>query len=189
MKKIGLLGGTFNPIHNGHLALAQSALEALKLDKIIFIPAKVPVHKEPGVLISHRKRFEMVNLAIKRYKNFDISDVEIKREGKSFSIDTVKHFKKVFPKSKLFFIIGSDSYTRLHTWKKIDELNKLVSFVCINRPGTNPKSKDRNCRFLEMPELDISSSFIRRRVSNKLPVGYMLPEAVDSYIKRKKIYI
>ncbi|MGE0269011.1 MAG: nicotinate-nucleotide adenylyltransferase [Candidatus Omnitrophota bacterium] len=188
MKKIGLLGGTFNPIHNGHLALAQTALEGLKLDKVIFIPAKLPVHKEPGVLISAFERFAMVELAIKGYHHFDISDVEIKREGKSYSIDTVKHFKKIFTKDKLFFIIGSDTYARLHTWKKIDELVRLTSFVCINRPGINPRNKEKNCRYLEMPELNISSSYIRKRVSRKLPVGYMLPKDVDLYIKRKKIY-
>lgn len=187
--KIGLLGGTFNPVHNGHLALAQTALEKIKLDKIIFVPAKLPVHKESDRLISASKRFKMVELAIKGYKYFEVSDIELQREGKSYSIDTVNHFRKIFTGDKLFFIIGSDSYSRLHTWKKISELNQRVTFVCINRPGNTPKSSKHNCRFLEMPALDISSSDIRKRVSKDLPVGYLIPMAVESYIKRNKIYI
>ncbi|MBP9854553.1 MAG: nicotinate-nucleotide adenylyltransferase [Candidatus Omnitrophica bacterium] len=189
MKQIGLLGGTFNPIHNGHLALAQTALEGLKLDKVIFVPAKVPVHKEAGVLISATKRFKMVELAIKGYKQFEISDVEIKRDGKSYSIDTAIHFRGVFPTAKLYFIIGSDSCSRLHTWKEIDELDQLLTFVCINRAGVKPKGNHKNCLFLEMPELDISSSDIRKRISKRLPVGYMLPDAVNLYIQKNKIYL
>lgn len=188
MKKIGLLGGTFNPVHNGHLALAQTALEKIKLDRVIFIPAKIPVHKASDGVIPADRRYKMVERAIKGYKDFEISDVEIKRKEKSYSIDTVKHFKKIFTKDQLFFIIGSDCYAKLHTWNKIDQLNKLITFVCINRPGNTPSSSKHNCRFLEMPELDISSSDIRKRVSKKLPVGYLLPEAVESYIKKHKIY-
>lgn len=188
MKRIGILGGTFNPVHNGHLAVAQTALEKLRLDKVIFVPAKLPVHKDPRIVVAPAKRLKMVELAIAPYAHFAASDIEISRKGKSYSIETVREFRKKYADDKLYFIIGTDSSLKLHTWKRIDELVKMVSFVCVNRPGNSPAATQQRCRHLKMSELDISSSTIRSRIAKGLPVGYLLPEAVEDYISQKKIY-
>lgn len=188
MKRIGLFGGTFNPIHNGHLAIAQSAFEKLRLDKVIFVPAKLPVHKDPRLVVSPSKRLRMVELAVEAYKNFECSDIEIARKGKSYSIETVQEYRKKYADDKLYFIIGADSSLKLHTWKRIDELVTMVSFVCVNRPGIALSLSEKRCRHISMPALDISSSGIRSRIAKGLPVGYLLPQVVEDYIKKKKLY-
>ncbi|MCA9393372.1 MAG: nicotinate-nucleotide adenylyltransferase [Candidatus Omnitrophica bacterium] len=188
MKRIGILGGTFNPVHNGHLAVAQTAFEKLRLTKVIFVPAKLPVHKAPENVVAPAKRLKMVELAIQPYDHFVASDIEISRKGKSYSIETVQEFRKQYAKDKLYFIIGTDSSLKLHTWKRIDELVKMVSFVCINRPGNPPSATEQSCRHIKMPALDISSSMIRARIAKGLPVGFLLPKAVEEYIRKKKIY-
>ncbi len=188
MKRIGILGGTFDPVHNGHLAIAQTALEKLRLDKVIFVPAKLPVHKDPDSVAASDKRLKMVELAVAAYPHFESSNIEVARKGKSYSIETVEQFRKDYAGEKLFFIIGADSSLKLHTWKRIDELVKMVSFVCVNRPGNTPDVAQKRCRHIKMPALDISSSMIRNRIAKGLPVGYLLPKAVEEYIHRHRIY-
>ncbi|MBZ0167349.1 MAG: nicotinate-nucleotide adenylyltransferase [Candidatus Omnitrophica bacterium] len=188
MRRIGIFGGTFNPIHNGHLAVAQTACEKLKLHRVIFVPAKMPVHKGSLNVVEPGKRLKMVGLAIKGYGLFEASNIEITSKNQSYSIETVRHFREKFAGDKLYFIIGSDSSRTLHTWKSFDDLVNIVKFVCVNRPGNTRAAADKYCRYIEMPELDISSSMIRRRISKGLPVGFYLPQAVDEYIRRNKIY-
>lgn len=188
MKRIGILGGTFNPVHNGHLAIAQTALEKLRLDKVIFVPAKLPVHKDPSLVVSPGKRLSMVELAVQTYDCFECSDIEIARKGKSYSIETVRQFRKKYADDKLYFIIGADSSLKLHTWKRIDELVTMVSFVCVNRPGNPSGLSQEPCRHISMPALDISSSMIRSRIAKGLPVGYLLPQPVEEFIQKKKLY-
>ena len=190
MKRIGILGGTFNPIHMGHLAIAQVSRERLSLDKVYFVPTNIPPYKSSRSVISSLHRYNMVNLAIKGNPFFGVSDFEIKREGKSYSIDTVEHFKKVFSKNaKLFFIVGEDAFMTLHTWRKIEEISKLVTFVVVNRPGFKDKQPKIKSKAIVMPGLDISSSAIRRDLRSGKTVKYFLPEKVLGYIKKKKIYV
>ncbi|OGX07776.1 MAG: nicotinate (nicotinamide) nucleotide adenylyltransferase, partial [Omnitrophica WOR_2 bacterium GWA2_47_8] len=156
--KIGILGGTFNPIHVGHLAIAETALEKMGLNKIFFVPCHTPPHKEDKSLTAPSHRYNMVKLAIDENPRFEISDFEIQKKDKSYSIDTVKHFKNVFPKSELFFIIGYDMLDGLKQWKSIDEILKLASFIVINRPEYKKKENGIPYHTITMPGLDISSS-------------------------------
>ncbi len=188
MKKIGILGGTFNPIHIGHLAMAQVALEQLKLDQVIFIPSFLPPHKTARNVIAPRNRYDMVKLAIKGNPYFTVSDFEIKRPGKSYSIETVKYLREQFlSKAKIFFIIGEDSLKALHTWKKIDALLNMVTFVAMNRPGFLAKSRLK-VKSLTMPGLDISSSYLRKCQASGNSIKYLVPETVFRFIEKNKLY-
>lgn len=190
MKRIGILGGTFNPIHIGHLAIAQVARETLGLDKVFFVPSNLPPHKSRKNVLPTAQRFHMVQMAIEGNPYFDISDFETKREGKSYSVDTVEHFDKLYlGKAKLFFIIGEDSFLTLDTWKNIDRIVKLASFVVVNRPGFDVENSKIKVKTIEMPGLDISSSAVRRCLRLGKTVKYFLPEKVLEYIKRKKLYV
>ncbi|OGX47930.1 MAG: nicotinate (nicotinamide) nucleotide adenylyltransferase [Omnitrophica WOR_2 bacterium RIFOXYB2_FULL_38_16] len=190
MKRIGILGGTFNPVHIGHLAIAQRARENLGLDKVFFVPSNLPPHKSSKNVLPSAQRYHMVQMAIEGNPYFDISDFEINREGRSYSIDTVEHFYNLYlGKAKLYFIIGEDSFAKLDTWKHIDNIVKLADFVVVNRPGINVEDSKIKVRTIEMPGLDISSSSVRRCLRLGKTVKYFLPEKVLEYIKRKKLYV
>ena len=190
IKRIGILGGTFNPIHIGHLSIAQTVQERFGLEKVLFVPAFRPPHRNIVKLASPEERFQMVRLGIKSNALFDVSDFEIKREGKSYSIDTVKYFRKIYPKgTKLFFIIGADNFAELSKWKCIDEILEIVSFIVVNRPGYEIQDSEIKHYIVNMPGMDIASSHIRRRIAQGKSVKYLVPESVFRYIKRKKIYI
>ena len=189
MKYIGILGGTFNPIHIGHLAMAQTAFERLKLDSVIFVPSYLPPHKSSQNVIDAKHRYAMVKSAIKGNPSFTLSDFEIKRKSKSYSIDTLEHFHKVYPQgTKFYFIIGEDSLETLPKWKRIEDLLKLVSFVVVNRVGTTFKKSKLNVHSLIMPTLEISSSFIRKKISLGESIRYWVPEKVYQYIQNHKLY-
>ncbi|MCC6139263.1 MAG: nicotinate (nicotinamide) nucleotide adenylyltransferase [Nitrospira sp.] len=135
-KRLGLFGGSFNPIHNGHLAVARQAHEILALDRTLFIPTGDPPHKRDGALAPSLHRYEMVRLAIGGTPAFDISDIEIARQGKSYSIDTVRELQRQYgPATKLFFLIGLDAFLDLPSWREPDALLAACSFVVISRPG------------------------------------------------------
>lgn len=189
MKHIGLLGGTFNPVHFGHLAMAQLALEHMSLDKVIFIPSNIPPHKNVKDLASSQDRFSMVKLAIKGNRRFEVSDFEIKKAGKSYSIDTVIYFRKKFSKNtKLFFIIGEDAVWHLSEWKQIEDIRKIVSFIVVNRPGYINREGRVKHIYVEMPAIDIASSLLRKRIMEKKPIDYFVPQSVVKYIRKNKLY-
>lgn len=190
MKRIGILGGTFNPIHIGHLAMAEAAREQLRLDRVIFVPAYLPPHKSGKNVISAKDRCRMVELAVAGAPCFEVSDIEIKRKGKSYSIDTIKEVRRRFPAgTKVFFIIGEDNLAGLPKWKSIKELLGLVNFVVINRAGNvHPKAYGMNVRFVPMPRLDISASDIRKKIAAGWSVKYFIPDQVLAYMKRKRLY-
>jgi len=182
------LGGTFNPIHIGHLAIAQTAFEKLKLEKVIFVPSNLPPHKKGRDLVPAKKRYQMVELAIKKYNHFDASSFEIKKEGKSYSVDTVKYFNLLYPNKKLYFIVGEDSLPTLNKWKDINEIIRYVQFVVINRDGSIHRKSPINVKSLSMPSLDIASSQIREQIKSKRRVDFLLPHLVWNYIKRDNLY-
>lgn len=189
MKKIGIFGGTFNPIHNGHLAIAQVSLERLNLDKVLFVPCYLPPHKGNRGIVDAHKRYQMVKLAIKDNPCFDISDFEIRQKGRSYSIKTVKYFKDRFDRrTKFYFLIGGDSLNSLHIWKNINELNTIVTFVSINRKGYKNKNPQYRIRNIETLDLGVSSSYIRREIRKKRSAKYLVPDKVLGYIKRCKLY-
>ncbi len=196
-KRIGILGGTFNPIHLGHLMIAEMALEAFNLNRVIFVPAKEPPHKEADV-IEAKYRLEMVHAAVLDNPNFLVSDVEMKREGKSYTIDTVRYFYNTYgPTTEFFFIAGTDTIQNLPTWKYIEELLDMCEFIGAIRPGATEDigeiiewfgQRGSRIHILEVPEIKLSATDLRYRLREGLSTRYMLPRSVYQYIKRHKIY-
>lgn len=189
MRRIGILGGTFNPIHIGHLAIAQTAREAMHLEKVIFVPSNWPPHKNAKGIAPARDRFNMVRLAVKENPHFEVSDFEIKKEGRSYTIDTMWYFKRSFSKdTQLFFIIGGDMLSQLKKWKYIDDILKIGTFIVVNRPGQFKKSSGIKYFSVSMPGIDISSSYVRQCLTQGKTTKYFVPESVLDYIKKHGLY-
>jgi len=186
--KIGILGGTFNPIHIGHLILAQEAMEKISLDKIIFVPAYLPPHKDNSDIAGAGLRLEMVKLAIKGNKCFVVSDAEIKRDGRSYTIDTIKEFKKRYPQDELYFIIGSDLLKYLDEWKDLGEIISMVKFIVATRPGYSLSEIPSYIKTVAIRAVDVSGFEIRERVKEGKSFRYLVPEEVYRYIARKGLY-
>ena len=197
MKKIGILGGTFNPIHLAHLYIAYEAKSQLNLDKVIFIPAGSPPHKKNQDIVEASLRYKMVYEAIKNYEDFEISNYEIDKKGYSYTFETLKNFKD--KDNELYFITGADCLMNIEKWKNPEEIFKLSKFVVFNRPGYNKdeikiqkiKIEDKfNTRitFLDIIDLEISSSMIRKRISEGKRVDFFLPREVLNFIKENNIY-
>ncbi len=186
--RIGILGGTFNPVHLGHLRLAEEAQEKLKLDRVIFIPAKIPPHKERKGIAGARDRFRMTVLATQDHDKLFVSAIELDRPGKSYSIDTLRQLRKKYPAARLFFLIGSDSVPELPAWKNIDRLLELAQFMAAGRPGFTIRKLPSRIGRLAGTKLDISSTGIRELRKKGKSIRYLVPEAVRKYIVRKKLY-
>ena len=210
---IGLMGGTFNPIHFAHLRIAEEARDMCGLDRVLFIPAADPPHKPLAGEVSFARRCEMVRLAIAGNPAFELSDVEGQREGKSYSIDTLGYFHSQRPDDRLYFIIGSDSFFEIGLWHRYAEIFRLCSLIVVERPGrpvADPLAAlpvairgefsytDAPCRLkhvsghcvqiLKGHPLDISSTVIRRLVAAGSPITRLVPPAVEAYIKSQRIY-
>lgn len=190
MKRIGILGGSFNPIHLGHLILANTVLEKLKLDSLLFIPCYLPALKSSKNFASPQARIKMLKLAIKYNPKFSFSDIEIKRQGKSFTIDTLRELKQ--DDSKLFFIIGADNIKEFHLWKEPEKILKLADLIVTNRGGLQVKvpntilgGKITECI---IPNIEISSSEIRYRVASQKSIKYLVPREVENFIIENKLY-
>lgn len=189
MKRIGILGGAFNPIHLGHLTAAQMIREQLKLDKVIFVPSNLAPHKKRKNVAPTGDRLAMVRLAIKDNPYFEVSDIEIKREGKSYSLETVSYFRDHFPRgTRFYFIIGSDLLPTLHTWKHVDEIQKIASFVAVSRAGFKEKKSKIKVKLITIPGPQTSSSDVRRRIMSGKTVKYLVPDNVLNYIDQKKLF-
>jgi nicotinate-nucleotide adenylyltransferase len=186
--KIGILGGTFNPIHIGHLILAEEVREKLKLDKVIFVPTYLPPHKENVNIAPAGDRQAMIKLAIKGNRYFSVSDIEIKRDGKSYTIHTIKEFKKKYPKDDLYFVIGSDLLNYLEEWKDLSEIIRMVKFIVATRPGYPLESIPSYISTVAIRAVDISGFEIRRAIIENKSFRYLVPERVFRYIGRKKLY-
>ncbi|TLS39333.1 nicotinate-nucleotide adenylyltransferase [Pseudalkalibacillus caeni] len=191
MMKIGIFGGTFDPPHYGHLMVAQEVLESCQLDKIWFLPSHRPPHKTERSISTDEQRKDMVNLAIERNQDFEMSLVEFGRKGLSYTYDTVRYLTEMHPEHRFSFIIGADMINDLPNWHKIDELIKLISFVGVARPGfefdiSNPYHTE--IRIVEAPQFEISSSFLRKRFREKGNTRYFIPDDVRNYIEEKGLY-
>jgi len=186
--KVGILGGTFNPIHLGHLILAEEAREKLKLDKVIFMPAHFPPHKNNTDIAPAAERLKMIKLAIKGNRHYRVSDLEIKREGHSYTIDTIRELKKKFSKDELYFITGSDLLKYLDDWKDLGEIIKMVKFVVATRPGYPLEKIPSYISTVAIRAVDVSAFEIREAVKNKKSYRYLVPEAVGRFITKKRLY-
>lgn len=193
-RRIGILGGTFNPVHTGHLILAERVREHGRFDEIWFIPAFQPPHKPPLQGATPAQRTEMVEAAIADNPGFRMQTIEIDRGGVSYTIDTVLELKRLYPDDTLVWIIGADMVKYLNYWHRIDEIVEQIEFFGVGRPGYEvepgdiPPAVTGRLTFAELPEIDISSSEIRSRVRDKLSIRYLVPEAVHAYIKENKLY-
>ena len=189
MKSIGILGGTFNPIHNGHLAIAQAVRDQLKLERVLFIPCFKPPHKSTQAVIAAKHRLAMIKAAIRDNKNFELCDLEIKRKGRSYSIDTIEELKQQYPKkTKFHLIVGADMLKGLKNWRRIKDLSRLVKFVAVDRKGYAGGKAHFPLRKLSVLDLGISSSYLRSNIKRGQSVRYFLPEKVNSYIKKHRLY-
>ncbi|OIJ22101.1 nicotinic acid mononucleotide adenylyltransferase [Anaerobacillus alkalidiazotrophicus] len=189
MKRIGIIGGTFDPPHFGHLLIAEQALEECELDEVWFMPTRIPPHKQGSNLCTDEERIEMVERAIESNPSFRLMLVEFERQGPSYTIDTIKELRSRYKDHSFYFIIGGDMIEYLPKWKDIDELLLMVTFVGVKRPGHPCKSIYSNdVILLEAPQLEISSTEIRERLFNGRSVRYLLPDSVICYIKEQGIY-
>ncbi|MBI3317635.1 MAG: nicotinate (nicotinamide) nucleotide adenylyltransferase [Candidatus Omnitrophica bacterium] len=202
--KIGIFGGTFNPVHLGHLLLAEGARERLKLDLVLWVPARLPPHKSVSGEVSSEERCRMVELAIEGHPAFRLSRVELNRTGPSYAIDTIRELQSQFPgkKTEWVFLVGSDTARELPTWKQIGELMTLIQFAAVPRPrgGTFRPHLSRlpeRRRISALPAAveeipvktpDISSSEIRQRLREGRSIRYWVPEAVRLHIEEGDLY-
>jgi nicotinate-nucleotide adenylyltransferase len=190
--RIGLLGGTFDPIHNGHLQIAEQVLAQMKLDRVFFIPTGTAPHKQERDTASRAHRLKMISLALKDYPLFTLCDIEIKSSRVSYTIDTISALKQRHPTDQFFFIIGTDAFCRLSEWKEPERLLALCPFVVVPRIGTPfsrlPNKDVTNVTFIRTPPIRVSASKIRARLKEKKIVDTLLPKNVLSYIMREGIY-
>ena len=189
MRRIGILGGSFDPIHFGHLLMAQSATEVLKLDVVFFVPAYCSPFKTDHSVPDVSKRLVMVKEAIKGNKAFKLYDGELRRGQVSYTVDTLKELKAKYPKSKFYLLMGGDNLRTFHRWKDPQDILNLASLVILNRPGFD-KNYPKRWPYLKinMPAVDISSSDIRLRLKQKKSIWYLTPKAVIRYIKQYRLY-
>ena len=188
--RIGILGGTFNPVHNGHLYIAGQALKRLSLDRVIFIPTFIPPHKKIKERISPADRLHMLRGATRGKRHFSVSEYEMRKKGTSYSIKTVKYLRKRYGKNtRLFFLMGADSASGLKKWRDIPKLLTLLQFVVIPRKGFKINIAFPSLRTLVLPKKDISSIMIRKLTSSGKSIKHLVPACVRKYIKRKKLYM
>ena len=190
---IGLIGGTFDPIHIAHLIIAEAALEALSLREIVFVPAARPPHKDGGDVTPVEHRLEMVRLAIEGNPRLAVSDIEARRESPSYTIDTIREIRAGLDAGEeIYFIMGADNLVEFFTWKDPEELLAACEIVVVPRPGVSTDDADPRILdaaiVLHAPELSIASRDIRDRVRLGRAIRYLVPATVESYIDKKKLY-
>jgi nicotinate-nucleotide adenylyltransferase len=214
--KLGILGGTFDPIHIGHLVLAESCWDFFGLDKIVFIPAKIPPHKMNRDITSEQFRYEMIKIAISNYKHFELSNVELNRTGPSYTVDTVQNLITL---GQIFLLMGHDSFLEIESWHKYQVLFSICKIIVVIRPGfesflsdeknrisekypllktvdlTKDKlhsktvsSADWDICFFPIPGLAISATEIRKKVFDHKSIRFLVPESVQNYIYEHKLY-
>lgn len=184
VKKIGIFGGTFDPIHGGHLILARDALETLALDSVIFIPAAISPHKLERQPTAPDVRLEMLRAAIEGEPRFCLDAMELERASPSYAVDSMETLRQREPASEFFFLIGEDNVARLSTWHRFPELAKMVQFIVLDRSGLNTGHPYPAIR----RHLDISATDIRNRVARGQSIRYLVPPAVEQIIRARQLY-
>lgn len=199
-QKIGIMGGTFDPIHIGHLVTAEAVRNEYGLDKVLFIPAANPPHKQNQKVTPAIHRYIMTAMATYSNPYFHVSSIELDRPGPSYTIDTIYELIDKFgPQTEIYFITGADAIQEIPTWDRIEELLGVCQFIAATRPGCVPSvdnikeyfgelGKDRIHR-LNTPELEISSTDIRARIKKSYSIKYIVPESVENYIIKEGLYL
>lgn len=196
--KIGILGGTFDPIHNGHIKIAREVKDRLGLRRILFIPAGKPWQKAERRVTPAQHRVKMVELAINGVPYFEVSLIEVERPGSTYTVDTLKELRRIYDGTELYFILGWDALLGAPYWKEPEKIINLCYVVAVPRPRITPPDPVELDRIvpgiakrlitLDAPQIDISSSDIRERIAAGMPLGHMLPERVAEYIKKNNLY-
>lgn len=191
--KIGFLGGSFDPVHFGHLLAAQDAFEQHHLDRLMLVPAAQAPLKPSDAQSSIEDRLAMLRAAVEWDKRFEISDVELRRGGVSYTIDSARHFRALYPQDDLYWIIGGDQLPKLHLWREIEELARLVEFIFLERPGY-PVRPTQTIPGLRLHRCDghllaISSTELRERTRRGLSLDYFVPHKAIVYIKEQSLYL
>lgn len=189
--RLGIFGGTFDPVHLGHLLLARDALEQCRLDAVLFIPCAQSPLKSQRALAGDAARVAMLKAALKKETRFWLSRCELDRPAPSYSVDTAREIKEAFPQADLYWLIGRDQYELLDQWREPAELRRLVRFIRFPRGDAKRDKPGRAARVLDLPHprrVDISATEIRRRVKARLPIDHLVPEAVAACIRRKGLY-
>ena len=200
-KKLAVMGGTFDPIHYGHLVTAEAVRDKFKLNKVLFMPTGNPPHKVSRVTSEPNHRYLMTVLATITNPYFEVSRMEIDRKGFTYTVDTIKELRKIYGEdAEIFFITGADAILEILTWHNVEELLKICSFVAATRPGFHGKDMEQKLNeikskykeeifSIEVPSLAISSTDIRNRIKNGKTINYLLPEAVEHYIRKSNLYL
>lgn len=193
IQRLGVYGGTFDPIHAGHLVMARGVVERCALDRLLFVPSARPPHKRGHAVAPPDDRYRMALLAARNDPRFEVSDLEINRPGLSYTVDTLEALREIFGESCAFhLVIGADSLIEIDTWYAPDRVFDLATVVTVPRPGKDlagldPRWRDRVVT-LQLPEIDISSTDIRRRAGAGLPISHLVPEEVAGYIEERGLY-
>jgi len=200
VNKIGIMGGTFDPIHIGHLIIGEIVREEYNLDEVLYIPVGDPPHKPSNQVVNARHRCNMVSLAIEDNKYFKLSDMEIKRKGKTYTVDTLKELHDIYGQgARFYFIIGGDTLFEVKSWRRVNDVFKRCTFIVYNRWGFSDESLkeerqylnetyDADILFAHGPLIDISSTYIRKAIKGGRTVKYLVPDKVLYYIEEKRIY-
>jgi nicotinate-nucleotide adenylyltransferase len=199
--RLGIFGGTFDPVHYGHLLLAELCREACRLDQVWFVPAATPPHKSPRAITPAVQRLEMLELAVGGNERFAVSTVEVDRGGVSYTVDTLAEIKAADPQRELFFLLGGDSLKDLPQWREPARICELALPVAVRRAGAAEPDFDRlsgivsaerldqiRCSQVQMPQIELSSSELRRRTAAGLSIRYQTPRAVEKYIETAGLY-
>ncbi|HEX3012236.1 MAG TPA: nicotinate-nucleotide adenylyltransferase [Syntrophomonadaceae bacterium] len=199
IKSLGILGGTFDPIHYGHLTAAECARCEYKLDRVVFMLSAQPPHKQQQTVTDPQDRLSMVRKAIADNEAFEASTLEMERKGYSYTVDTIQYYLNTYPDVKIYFILGIDALLLINTWKNVDRLVGMCEFIAITRPGFKLDPEDdafkdvprvlwQHMHILEMPGSVVSSSDIRNRVANGKTIKYLVPPQIEEYIRTRGLY-
>ncbi|MDU0479378.1 nicotinate-nucleotide adenylyltransferase [Staphylococcus chromogenes] len=194
-KRIGIMGGTFDPIHNGHLVAGSEVASRFDLDLVLFVPTGQPWQKAGRKVSEAEDRYLMTVIATASNPSFAVSRVDIDRGGPTYTIDTLHDLRKQFPEAELYFITGADALAKIVTWRDWDQMFQLAHFVGVTRPGyelasdIDPAISQGKISMLEIPAMAISSTDCRKRASENRPVWYLVPDGVVQYIAKRRLYV
>lgn len=191
--RLGVYGGTFDPIHAGHLGIAQGIVEHCSLDSLLFVPSARPPHKQGHAIAPPVERYQMAELATLRNPHFEVSDIEINRPGLSYTVDTLEELRRIYGSScEIYLVIGADSLLEIDTWYAPERVFDLATVVTVPRPGKDLSTVEPRWRnrvvTVRLPEIEISSTAIRLRLDRGLSIANMVPGEVEEYIEQRELY-